>query len=434
MKNESDAHGPSPRPHWIERLRSLSVDFSPVRESRDYRYLWLGYSVTWVGSRLTFVAIPFQIYDLTGSTLAVGLLGLCELVPILTLSLFGGAIADAFDRRKLLLLSEACLALTTLVLLVNTLQDDPAIWLIYVMTVLSAALYALSSPAYRSTAPLLLRKDQLPASAALHGVSMNLSEVVGPLLAGVLIESMGLAWTYGFDVATFMVSLWAISRIRPLPPREGATRPSRASVMEGLHFLKGRKVLQGSFLVDINAMVFGMPNALFPAIASRFGGAGVLGALYAAPAVGALVAAATSGWTAKIRRHGMAVYVAVIGWGATLALFGLTSSLVVALLMLALAGAADMISAIFRTTILQSVTPDHMIGRLSGLELTVVASGPALGDLEAGALAALTNIRFSVVFGGLACIAGVGVLALALPEFHRYVADDPAEGATPTPA
>ena len=423
MSIDPRAPGPTPRPRWIERIRSLGVDTSPLRESRDYRLLWAGYSFSWIGSRLTFVAIPFQIYDLTGSTLAVGLIGLAELVPLLTLSLFGGAIADAFDRRKLLLIAESLLALTTLVLLLNAAQPNPQVWLIYVMTTASAALYALSSPAYRSSAPILLRKDQLPAAAGLHGVSMNLSEVVGPLLAGLLIGSAGLVWTFGFDIMTFMVSLAAISRMRPIPPREGASRPNRASVMEGIHFLKGRKVLQGSFLVDINAMVFGMPNALFPAIAARFGGPGVLGLLYAAPALGALVAAGTSGWTSRIRRHGLAVYVAVILWGATLAIFGLTSSLALALLMLALAGAADMVSAIFRTTILQSVTPDHMIGRLSGLELTVVASGPSLGDLEAGALAAFTSVRFSVVFGGLACIAGVGLMALTMPEFHRYVAE-----------
>ena len=379
--------------------------------------------MSFLGSGLTFVAIPFQVFELTDSTLAVGLLGLAELIPILTLSLVGGAIADRVDRRRLLMVTEGSGASVLILLALNARSDDPHLWLIYVLTVALAGTFALGAPAFRSATPLLIRKELLPAAAALDGVSRTLSDVVGPMLAGVLIGLIGLAGTYVVDAISFLFIIGCVVLVRPIPPRKEEEDPG--GILDGLKFLKGRPVLQGSFIVDIIAMVFGMPKALFPAVARSFGGPAVLGALYAAPSAGALLASLMSGWTGKVRRQGVAVYIAVIGWGASLIVFGLVDPLWAALAALALAGAADMISAIFRHAILQTAAPPHMVGRLSGLELAVVASGPAVGDLEAGAVAALTSVRFSIVSGGFACVIGVGIMALALPQFARYDAKNP---------
>lgn len=411
----------APRAAWRERVRGLAVDLGPLRTSRDYRLMWVGTSISFMGSWMTFVAIPYQVYKITGSTLAVGLLGLCDLIPLLTLSLFGGALADSFDRRRLLLATEALAAVVSTGLALNASLANAHLWAMYVGTFLVAAFYALGSPAQRSSAPLLLPADEIPAAAALSGASHNLSSMLGPALGGLVIGAAGLPATYLVDVASFLAAIAAVALMRPLPPPPRIDA-GKASVLDGIRFLRGRPVLQGSFLVDINAMVFGMPYALFPAVARSFGGAGVLGLLYAAPPAGAFLASVTSGWSRRATRHGVIVYVSVIGWGAALVLFGFSSTLWIALIWLAVAGAADAVSAIFRTTILQMSAPPEMLGRLSGLELSVVASGPSLGDLEAGALAALTSVRFSIVSGGLACIAGVGVMSLLLPAFHRYKA------------
>ena len=412
--------GPSPRSSWARRIKRIFLDVGPLKESREYRLLWGGSFVSFVGSRLTFVAVPYQVFQITRSPLAVGLLGFLELIPIVSLSLYGGALADAIDRRRLLLITEALLAVCSLALAVNAFSNDPSLTVIYVVTFLAAGLYALGSPAFRSLMPILVRKDQLAASAALHSFSSNFSSVIGPALAGVLIATVGLVGTFIIDVATFIAALTAFWLMKPVPPDEGAEKPGLRSVLQGFRYMKGNQVIQGSFVVDLIAMVFGMPNALFPAVASRLGGPQILGLLYAAPSVGALLATLTSGWTKHVHRQGLAVYVAVTIWGAAIAVFGLIDSLPLILIALAIAGGADMISGVFRSAILQASAPRHMLGRLSGLELTVVASGPSLGDLEAGALAALTSVRFSIVGGGLACIVGVGIMALLMPAFARY--------------
>jgi MFS family permease len=407
-------------------LSRLAIDITPLRESADYRRLWAGNAVSFLGTQITFVAIPFQVFDLTGSTLAVGLLGLCELVPLVALSLLGGAVADRVDRRALLIGTDAALAATSVLLAINARLEHPQLWLIYSLASLSAALFAFGLPALRSTTPLLLPTHQLAAAAALQSVYGNLGFILGPLLSGVLIDYLGLVATYGVDAATYVVSFLAVLMVAPIPPPV-SDEQDRGSVLDGLRFLRGRRVLQGSFYVDLIAMIFGMPKALFPALAAVHfkGGPSTLGLLYAAPAMGALAAAATSGWAGGMRKQGIAVYSAVIAWGTALVVFGLSGSLWLALAALAVAGAADMISGIFRTAILQASAPQHMQGRLSGIELMVVASGPSLGDLEAGAVAALTSLRFSIVSGGLGCLAAVAVMALVLPQFARYDARDP---------
>jgi MFS family permease len=402
-------------------LGRLVVDMRPLRVSRDFRRLWMGAAVSFLGTQITFVAVPFQVYRLTRSTLAVGLVGLCELVPLLVLSLLGGAVADRTDRRSLLIRTDSALAVTSGLLAVNASLPTPRLWAVYLLAGASSALFAFGLPALRSAAPLLLPTDLLPSAAALQSIHGSLGFILGPLLAGALIESLSLGSAYSVDAVTYAFSLALVAVVAPIPP-VGGEPSERPSVLDGLRFLRGRPVLQGSFYVDIVAMVFGMPRALFPAIATvRFGGGpGVLGLLYAAPAVGSLLAAASSGWAANVTRQGLAVYAAVVAWGVALITFGVADELWFGLTALAAAGAADMVSGVFRTAILQASTPNHMQGRLSGVELLVVASGPALGDLEAGAVAAVTSLRFSVVSGGLGCIAGVAVLALMLPQLARY--------------
>ena len=410
---------------WRKLLGKLAVDITPLRHSRDFRSLYIGSTFSFIGSHITFVAVPFQVYALTESPLAVGLIGLCELVPLLTLSLLGGAIADAVDRRRLLIIAEAAGIACSGLLALNALLDEPQLWALYVLTTVYAAQYALSSPAFRATTPRLVPTEQLTAAAALRSIQFNLAAVAGPALGGVLIAVVGLPWTYGIDAISFLLSLIAVAVIAPMPAAPDAEKVTFKSIFDGIRFLKGRRVLQGSFYVDLIAMIFGMPNALFPAIAADLGGPSILGILYAAPSAGALLASLVSGWTSHVRRQGIAVYISVVGWGAALILFGLTDVLWIVLAALAAAGAADTISGIFRSAILQTATPPDMMGRLHGVELTVVASGPSLGDLEAGFVASLTSVRFSVVSGGIFCIVGVGVLALLLPEFGRYDAADP---------
>jgi MFS family permease len=410
-----------PPPSWRQRLRGVSIDISPLRESRELRLLYLGNLVSSFGNEITMVAVPYQVFHLTHSTLAVGLLGLCDLVPVLALSLLGGAIADAVDRRSLLLTTEALGALIPLFLALNALRASPLLWPLYVLAALSASLYALGSPGFRSAIPRLVTKDKITAAAALEFITHNVGAISGPAAAGLLIAAVGLPLTYGLDVATFVVSVVTILLLRPIPPHENPDKVSIRSVLDGFRFLKGKPVLQGSFVVDLNATVFGMPNALFPAVAERLGGgANVVGLLYAAPSIGSLAVSLVSGWTGRIRRQGIAVYVAVIAWGAFLVLFGFSTVLWLSLLALGLAGAADTISGIYRTAILQTATPPHMMGRLHGLELTVVATGPSLGDVEAGALASWAGVPFSIIFGGIACIAGVGLMAWRMPGFGRY--------------
>jgi MFS family permease len=378
------------------------------------------------GSHITAVAIAFQIYEITHSPLAVGLIGLVELVPLLTLPFLGGALADTMDRRKLLLATESLSVLCAGGLAVNSLLAEPQLWVIYVIAALYVSAYALGSPAQRSATPLLVPRESITAAAAINSTYHNFSAIVGPSVGGVLIAAIGTGRTYAVDVLSCLLALGLIARVKPMRLSEDVERLRLQAIFDGIRFLKGRPVLQGSFLVDINAMVFGMPEALFPAFAETLGGGpAVLGLMYAAPSAGALIASLTSGWTHRIRRQGFVVYIAVIAWGGALALFGITHTLWLSLVALSVAGAADMISGIFRTTILQTAAPPEMLGRLHGVELAVVAGGPSLGNLEAGALASVTNVRFSTMFGGLACIAGVGLMALLLPQFARYDSGEP---------
>ena len=410
-------------PAW----RRWLADTTPLRENPDYRRWWLGYSVSFTGTQLTQFAIPVQVYFLTHSSLAVGLVGLIVIGPLITMGLIGGSIADAMDRRQLTLITSSCLLLCSAMLTVQAALHLDQLWLLYVIAALSGATSAVDSSGRGAILPRLVRRELIPAANALGQLGFNTGLSAGPLLGGVLIGTLGFQWAYGLDAASFLAVLYGVWRLPPMPPEEGASRPGFASVLEGLRFLGPRKNLLMTFLVDINAMVFGMPRALFPAIGLTWfhGGAGTVGMLAAAPSIGALLGAATSGWAGRIRRQGLAVLVSVGVWGGSLALFGFNRVLWVGLVLLAIAGAADMVSAIFRNTILQVATPDALRGRLQGVFIVVVTGGPRLGDFEAGAVANAFGVATSVVSGGLACVAGMLLLAVRYPSFAAYDAHEP---------
>ena len=411
------------------RLRKLGrlavVDVTPLRQVSGYRWLFAGMFVMQVGRQLTVVAVPIQVYDITGSTLAVGLLGLAQLVPLLMVSLVGGALADAIDRKRLLWLSQVVMALTGAGLLWNSLADSPDLWPLFVLSAVNAGISAIDSPARAALVPGLVGRALLPSALALNQTQTNVAKAAIPAIGGLLIAVSGYSITYGLQMVAFALSALLIMRIPNVKTEGGGRAFSMSSIIEGFRFLKPRRVIQAAFLADLSAMVFGMPTALFPAFGEDVlgGDAFTVGLLYAAPGIGALVGALTSGWVSLVRRQGRAVVLAVIGWGVSIAVFGLTSSLPLALAMLALAGAADVVSAIFRGSIVQLSVPDSLRGRLSSMHMAVVAGGPRLGDLEAGVVAALSSVRFSIVSGGLACVlASVGIARWA-PSFVDYEYD-----------
>jgi MFS family permease len=403
-------------------IRRLAIDLGPLRRYPAFRRLFIGQTISTFGSEIAAVAAPFQLYQLTHSTLQVGLLSLCELFPLLTLTIVGGAIADAVDRRRLLLVTEVLLALVATGFAVNASLDEPQVWAIYVLVTLAMSVFSLGVAGMNSVIPRLVAREELTAAIAIENVYGSTTNVAGPALGGLLIAVLGLRGAYLLDAATFSASLWSVWRLPPLPAAHDAERPSFQTIAEGFRFVRQKKVLLGMFLVDSNAMVFGMPRALFPALAlQRFnGGAGILGLMYAAPYAGALVASLLSGWIGHVRRQGLIVAIAAALWGVAIAAFGFADSLWLALLLLAAAGAADNVSAVLRGTILWAVTPDSLRGRVSGIEFAQVAATPALGNVEAGLVASLTSLRVSIVSGGIACVLGTVVIALAVPALIRY--------------
>jgi MFS family permease len=400
----------------------LFADVSPLRKHRAFRRLWLGQVVSGLGSQLTIVGIAYQTYRLTGSSFMVGLVSLVQLAPLLVGSLWGGSIVDAHDRRRVLLVTQVALAATSLGLAVNAALPHPVLWPIFLCTAASAGFQGVDMPARRAALPMIVPHDDLPAAIALQQVLFQLTAVVGPALAGLLIATTSLSFVYAADVASFGAGFTAVVLLPALVPAGGGTPAGWRSVAEGMRYLRGQRLLASTFWIDINAMVFGMPRALFPALGTQFfgGGAGTVGLLYAAPAAGALVGALLTGWVSAVRRQGRAVVIAVIVWGAAIAVFGLIPILWVGLLLLAVAGAADVVSAVFRNAILQMTVPDHLQGRLNGVFTAVVTGGPRLGDAEAGAVAAIAGPQVSVVSGGLACIGGVGLIVWKVPELWRH--------------
>lgn len=414
--------------------RKVLADITPLRESGEFRRLYFGQLVSFIGTQLTMVAVPYQVFLITRSSFVVGLVSLVQVGPLLVGSLFGGALADVRDRRRILLITAIGSVLISAGLALNASLDRPRLWPLFVLSGAAAGLSGVHGPARSAAIPNLVGKDLLPAAYALWQTLMQVGSVLGPAIAGVLIARAGLASLFWIDAVTYGAAFVAVLGMRPLRPDGHGGKVSLASIAEGLRYVRSNRAILGTFVIDLNAMIFGMPRALFPALGlgQYAGDAGTVGLLYAAPAAGALVGSLTTGWVGGVRCQGRAVLVAVAVWGAAIAGFGLSRSLAVGLVLLAVAGAADVVSAVFRNTIMQVAVPDSLRGRLSATHIAVVTGGPRLGDLEAGAVAAVAGPRFSVVSGGLACIAGVLVVGALLPEFARQRADvDAAEAAEP---
>ena len=378
--------------------------------------------MSFVGTMITTAALPYQVFQETRSSVAVGLLGLVQLVPLLVFSLLGGALADGLDKRRLLLAVNVVSLGCSAALAANAALDSPQVWPLFVIGAASSATMAVSYPTTRSLLPLLLAPELRPAGYALQATYGSFGMMAGPALGGALIAAFGLTTAYLVDIATYAVTLVAFARLSPSPPVAGASRASRASILEGLRFLRGHSVVMSIFAIDLLAMVFGMPRALFPALSERLGGGPTLyGLLLSAVAAGAFLASLASGWTGLVRRQGRAVIAAVAVWGAAVAVAGAVRAAVPVLLLLVVAGAADMISGVFRSSVAADVTPDELRGRVSGVEIAVYAGGPVLGDVEAGLVGGLVGVPFAIVSGGLACVAGAAAFAVLVPSFAGYV-------------
>ncbi|MCK9923830.1 MFS transporter [Frankia sp. AgPm24] len=390
-----------------------------------------GQAVSVLGTQMTTVAVSYQVYTLTGSSLEVGLVSLAALGPLLAGALIGGTIVDYADRRRLLVAVSAVMAALSAGLALNA-SSRPALWPLFVCPVLAGGLGTFEDSAIGAVVSNLVRRRDVPAASALFQAVFHVGLIVGPALAGLLLAGAGVRFVYWTDTATFAAAALAALAISPQPPTGDGQRPGLRSLAQGIRFVRGRQVIQGALLIDLGATVFGLPRALFPALATTvFGGGGAtVGLLYAAPGVGALVGALTTGWVSRVQRQGRAVAVSVIVWGLAIAGFGLVTWLPAALALLAVAGWADVISAVFRSTILQLSTPDALRGRLTGLQISVVTGGPRLGDLEAGTVASVLGDATSVVSGGLACTATALLLFVFLPDFRRQHRELPLVGPT----
>ncbi|MCW2994800.1 MAG: transporter [Conexibacter sp.] len=419
-------------------LSRIAVDVTPLRESRDLRLLLGGELVTGLGTQAALVALPYQLYVETHSAFLTGLLGAVELIPLMSMALLGGALADRRDRRRLLLMIQVALVLGASGLAALTYAGSPPIVALYVLGGAMAGFGAVQNVTASSIVPNLVSLEHLRSALALNYGMNTLTQVVGPAVGGVLIAALGLGAAYTIDAISCLAIFAAVWAMAPQPPHGAVAELEKVlrSIAEGLRFVRGNQALMGSFAIDLLAMTFGMPRALFAvlSVSVYHTGAGGTGLLYASVAAGATVAALTTGWLAHARRLGRIVIYAVVAWGAAIALAGVAGSLWVAAALLALAGAADSVSAVCRSSINQSVTPDHLRGRMSSVFMLVVTSGPRLGDVESGSVASVTSVRTSVVSGGLACIAGVGLILVAFPALLRFDAEHDVIGAEPAPA
>lgn len=401
-------------------LSAILPDLSPWRSTRDFRLLWVQGLVTYFGSFMAMVALPLQIKELTGSPLAVGAMGAVELVPLVVFGLYGGALADAVDRRKVILLSEAALGLLAVVLLVNALLPSPLLWPLYVVAAGVSALAGLQRPALDSLMARIVPHDQLTAAAALNSFRWNVGAIAGPSLAGLVVAYAGHASAYAVTVVGFTVSVLLCTRLSPAPAAHDAEKPSLKGLAEGARYAWSRPVLLGTYAVDMAAMFFAFPNTVFPFLADELDAEWSLGLMYAAGAVGSLLLGLTSGWTSRVRRHGLLVVFGAAGWGLAITAAGWFANVWVVLGCLAVAGAGDMLSGLGRSTIWNQTIPDELRGRLAGIEVLSYSVGPQLGQVRAGAAAGWTGTRSAIWSGGVACVASVAVLAAALPRLISY--------------
>jgi MFS family permease len=409
----------------------MTVDIEPLRISRDFRLLWFGELISQTGSQVTTVALFVQVDRLTHSAAAVGLIGLAQLFPMIVASVLIGPVIDRRDRRRVLVVAQFGLALSSLILFGAAFSAHPSLALLYAAAALNGGLVAVAMPTRSAMTPALVPIDMLATAAAVNQVMWNVAAIAGPALGGLIVARFGLTWAYGFDVATYVVAIGFALCLRPAPPQraEAGEPEGWEAIKEGFRYLKGRRVLQSTFTVDLVAMIFGMPRALFPrlAVVQFHRGPEVVGLLFSALSVGALVGALTSGWVGSVRRPGRAILVAVAIWGVAVVGFGLAGrNLALAFGFLAIAGGADVISAVFRGSSQQIIVPDSLRGRLSALNILVVAGGSRLGDFEAGMAGSLFTPFGAVVSGGILCLAGVAVIASAVPEFARWDKREPA--------
>lgn len=401
-------------------MASFVIDLAPLKKSKDFSLLWAAGLISYFGSMITYVAVPFQIKELTGSYVAVAISGLVEIVPLIIFGLYGGVLADAIDRKKLIWVTELLSLLFTGILLINSMMDSPNLLLIYIVSGLFAATSGLRQPAMQAALPRLVAHEDMTAAAALMSLRWQVGVIVGPAIGGVLISTYSVAVGYAADIATFIVSIVLIAFMRNIPPSHEADSPSLSALIDGVKYAFSRKDLLGTYLIDLAAMFFAMPTALIPFWADQLGAPWALGLLYAAGTVGSIAITLTSGWAKSVHFYGRAIMWAAIGWGVAIALSGATNYLWLVLLFLTLAGASDMISALFRSAMWNQTIPDNLRGRLAGIELLSYSVGPLAGQMRAAGMAAATTLSFSVTSGGIICIIVVVLLASFLPDFRKF--------------
>jgi MFS family permease len=397
------------------------VDTRPLKESRDFRLLFWAGTVFYLGGMVSYVALPYQLYTLTGSNFAVGALGIVELVPLVVFGLYGGALADHVDRRTMLVVAGATQVVLTGLLAVNAFLPDPQVWPIYVLGALLAAAQSLQRPSKEALEPRTVRHDQIMAASALSSLGVQVGLLAGPAVGGLLLASVGVGWCFVVNVVGLLVATALFAALRPYPVTGRSTPPSLAGIREGLVYAVRRRDLLGTYVVDMVAMFMAMPTVLYPALVEDvFERPELLGLLYSAGTVGSLLATATSGWTRHVHHHGRGVVVAAMAWGAAVAAAGVMPSMWLVLACFVLAGAADMVSGIFRSTVWNQTIPDHMRGRLAGIEMLSYSVGPLGGQARAGLVADAWSVRGSIASGGLLCVAGVAATAAWLRDFWAY--------------
>jgi len=397
----------------------MLIDITPLKISRDYRLLFFGQLVSFFGSMMSFIILPWQMLHLTGSNQMVGFIYFAEFIPMVSLAFVGGALADALDKRKMLRLTEIGQTIVTVILLLNSFLPNPHIWILYVAAALHAGLAALQRPAFESLIQKIMPNEMMSAVAALNSLRYNFGAIIAPSLAGIITSQFTISTTYAIDLVTFVGSLFAVFAISAVPSPENAERPSLNSVIEGLRYAIRRKELLGTYLIDICAMFFAFPQALYPALALMYGEQ-YLGLFPAALAIGMLVANFTSGWTKNIHKHGLFVAVAAVGWGVGIIFFGMAESIWLALFFLGAAGFFDMISGIFRMTIWNQTIPNYLRGRLASLEMISYLTGPMLGGAKMGIVADRFGVKTAIVSGGILCVVSVVLSSAFLPKFITY--------------
>jgi MFS family permease len=398
----------------------MLIDIKPLLKYRDFRLLYLGQFVSWFGNMLVYVALPYQIYSLTHSSLAVGMVGVVELIPLLITALWGGALADKLERRKILIVAEIGLCIISGLFILNSLQAHPHLWLVYLLAGLLSAFSGFHRPTIEALIQILVKENDMPAVAALKNFQFAVVMIAGPALAGILLSIYGLPIVYLLDFLTFVTSLIAVLFMKTRFTAKKTEDSIIATIKSGVRYAMSRQELIGTYVIDFMAMIFGMPQALFPAIADKFHSITALGWLYAGPSIGLLLTSIFSGWVAKVHRQGVAISIAATVWGFAIIAFGFSHNIYVSVLFLAIAGGADSISGIFRGIIWNQTIPPHLRGRLASIEMISYMSGPLLGNAEAGLVAALFGVTFSVVSGGALCVISVMVFTTLLPKFWTY--------------